>query len=65
LVAVKRRSDSIGLRSLEVRRQERELFFRTARQWLKLALFAAVVLYSIASLASGHVPIYEDVFRRL
>jgi hypothetical protein len=41
---------------IEVRRAERELFFWTARQAIKLVLFAAVAVYVVASLLEGELP---------
>jgi hypothetical protein len=41
---------------IEVRRAERELFFWTARQTIKLVLFAALAVYVVVSLVEGQVP---------
>jgi hypothetical protein len=41
---------------IEVRRAERELFFWTARQTLKLVLFAALAAYVVISLVNGQLP---------
>jgi hypothetical protein len=41
---------------IEVRRAERELFFWTARQTIKLVLFAAIAVYVVVSLVRGQVP---------
>jgi hypothetical protein len=41
---------------IEVRRAERELFFWTARQAIKLVLFAAVAVYVVVSLIEGQLP---------
>ena len=41
---------------IEVRRAERELFFWTARQTIKLVLFAAVAIYVVVSLVEGQLP---------
>jgi hypothetical protein len=57
--------------SVETRRAERELFFWTANQGLKLVaqilkivLLAALSAYFVVSLIEGHVPI-ELLFRQL
>jgi hypothetical protein len=50
---------------IEVRRAERELFFWTARQALKLVVFAAVAIYVIVSLLRGHIPGSELLLRVL
>lgn len=49
---------------IEARREERELFFWTAGQILRLAGFAALVVYSIVSLIEGNIP-GADVLRSL
>lgn len=49
--------------SIEVRKAERELFFWTAHQTLRLVLFAAVVIYAIASMISGELPGIEQLVR--
>jgi hypothetical protein len=41
---------------IEVRRAERELFFWTARQAIKLVLFAALAVYVVVSLVRGQLP---------
>ena len=41
---------------IEVRRAERELFFWTARQTVKLVLFAALAAYVVISLVNGQLP---------
>ncbi|HTD08805.1 MAG TPA: hypothetical protein VK680_07925 [Solirubrobacteraceae bacterium] len=41
---------------IDVRRAERELFFWTARQAIKLVLFAAVAVYVVVSLIEGELP---------
>jgi len=41
---------------IDVRRAERELFFWTARQAIKLVLFAAVAIYVVVSLIEGELP---------
>lgn len=41
---------------IEVRRAERELFFWTARQTIKLVLFAALAVYVVVSLVEGELP---------
>jgi hypothetical protein len=43
--------------AVHVKRAERELFFWTVRQALKLVLFAAVVIDMIFALAEGRVPL--------
>jgi hypothetical protein len=42
--------------SIEVRKAERELFFWTARQTLKLVVMAALTAYLLVSLAEGRLP---------
>jgi hypothetical protein len=51
--------------SVEARRAERELFFWTAHQWLRLVVLVALVLYSIVSLIEGHVPGLDLLLRSL
>jgi hypothetical protein len=46
------------------RRAERELFFWTAQQGLKLLVLAALSAYSIVSLIEGHLPGLELVLRQ-
>jgi hypothetical protein len=41
---------------IDVRRAERELFFWTARQTIKLVLFAAIAVYVVVSLIEGELP---------
>ena len=41
-------------RAVEPRRAERELFFWTAREALKLIVLAAMTAYFVISLISGH-----------
>jgi hypothetical protein len=43
--------------SLEERRSERELFFWTAHQWIRLVVTVALAAYLIISLATGHDPL--------
>lgn len=50
---------------IEVRRAERELFFWTARQTIKLVLFAAVAVYVVVSLVQGQFPGSELLLRVL
>jgi hypothetical protein len=50
---------------IEVRRAERELFFWTARQAVKLIVLAAVAAYVVVSLLSGHIPGGELLLRVL
>jgi hypothetical protein len=50
---------------IEVRRAERELFFWTARQTIKLVLFAALAVYVVVSLAEGQFPGSELLLRLL
>jgi len=50
---------------IEVRKAERELFFWTARQALKLVIFAAVTAYVVVSLAEGRLPGGEMLLRYL
>ena len=51
--------------SVEARRAERELFFWTAHQGLRLVVLFALVLYSIVSLIEGHVPGLDLLLRSL
>jgi hypothetical protein len=48
---------------IDVRRAERELFFWTARQTIKLVLFAAVAVYVVVSLIEGELPGGELLLR--
>lgn len=50
---------------IEVRRAERELFFWTARQALKLMVLTAVCAYMVVSLVRGHIPGSELLLRVL
>jgi hypothetical protein len=50
---------------IDVRRAERELFFWTARQTIKLVLFAALAVYIVAALARGEFPGGELLLRLL
>lgn len=50
---------------IEVRRAERELFFWTARQTLKLVVLAAVAAYVVVSLVRGQIPGSELLLRVL
>jgi hypothetical protein len=50
---------------IEVRRAERELFFWTARQAVKLVVLAAVAVYVVASLLHGRIPGSELLVRIL
>jgi hypothetical protein len=43
--------------SLEERRSERELFFWTAHQWIRLVVTVALAAYLIISLVTGHDPL--------
>ena len=51
--------------SLEARRAERELFFWTARQALRLVALGTLVVYSIVSMVEGHIPGLELLVRSL
>jgi|HubBroStandDraft_3_1064219.scaffolds.fasta_scaffold104120_1 hypothetical protein len=51
--------------SIEVRRAERELFFWTARQTVKLVVLAAVAAYVVVSLVRGQIPGSELLVRLL
>jgi hypothetical protein len=48
---------------IEIRKAERELFFWTARQTLKLVIFAALTAYVVASLVEGRLPGGELLLR--
>ncbi len=50
---------------IEVRRAERELFFWTARQTVKLVVLAALAVYVVVSLAEGRIPGSELLLRVL
>jgi hypothetical protein len=50
---------------IEARKAERELFFWTARQTLKLVIFTALTAYIVVSLAEGRLPGGELVLRYL
>ncbi len=50
---------------IEARRAERELFFWTARQTLKLVIFAALTAYLVVSLVEGHLPGTQTLLRYL
>ncbi|MGP0100663.1 MAG: hypothetical protein ACLPUT_03455 [Solirubrobacteraceae bacterium] len=50
---------------IEVRKAERELFFWTARQTVKLVVLAAVAAYLVVSLAQGRIPGGELLLRVL
>jgi hypothetical protein len=45
------------------RRAERELFFWTAHEALKLVLFAALVIYIVISVVQGRLPGAEMLLR--
>jgi hypothetical protein len=45
------------------RRAERELFFWTAREALKLVLFVALVVYVVVSIVNGRLPGAEMLLR--
>jgi hypothetical protein len=49
---------------IEVRRAERELFFWTARQVVKLVVLAALTAYLVLSLLNGRLP-GSDLLLRL
>jgi hypothetical protein len=51
--------------SIEARRAERELFFWTARQTVKLVVLAAVAAYVVVSLVRGQIPGSELLLRLL
>jgi hypothetical protein len=50
---------------IEVRKAERELFFWTARQTLKLVVLAALAVYVVVSLVHGRIPGSELLLRVL
>jgi hypothetical protein len=50
---------------IEERRAERELFFWTARQAIKLVLLVAVAGYVVVSLIEGRIPGSEVLLRVL
>jgi hypothetical protein len=50
---------------IEVRRAERELFFWTARQTIKLVVLAAVAAYVVVSLIEGRIPGGQLLMRAL
>jgi hypothetical protein len=50
-----------GRASLDQRRGERELFFWTAREALKLVVAAALTVYLLVSLATGHQPVPQQL----
>ncbi|HLM86852.1 MAG TPA: hypothetical protein VK272_11755 [Solirubrobacteraceae bacterium] len=50
---------------IEVRRAERELFFWTARQTLKLVVLVALTAYLLVSLLEGRLPGGELLARYL
>jgi hypothetical protein len=50
---------------IEARRAERELFFWTARQTLKLVIFAALTAYLVVALAEGRLPGAQMLLRYL
>jgi uncharacterized integral membrane protein len=50
---------------LNDRRAERELFFWTAQQSLKLVTCGAAVVYTLISMIEGHVPGLELLLRSL
>jgi len=50
---------------IEVRKAERELFFWTARQTLKLVVLAALTAYLLVSLLEGRLPGGELLARYL
>lgn len=52
-------------RSIEVRKAERELFFWTARQALKLVVLAALTAYLVVSLVEGRLPGGQLLFHYL
>lgn len=52
-------------RSIELRRAERELFFWTARQALKLVVLAALTAYLLVSLVEGRLPGGQLLLRHL
>jgi hypothetical protein len=50
---------------IETRKAERELFFWTARQTLKLVVLAALTAYLLVSLVEGRLPGGELLVRYL
>jgi hypothetical protein len=50
---------------IEVRKAERELFFWTAYQTLKLVVLASFTVYLVVSLLEGHLPGGELLARYL
>jgi hypothetical protein len=50
---------------IKTRREERELFFWTASQILRLVGFTALVVYSIVSLIEGDIPGADMLLRSL
>ncbi|HSZ14884.1 MAG TPA: hypothetical protein VK790_12690 [Solirubrobacteraceae bacterium] len=50
---------------IEIRKAERELFFWTARQALKLVILAALTAYVVVSLVEGRLPGAEVLLRYL
>jgi hypothetical protein len=50
---------------IDVRKAERELFFWTARQTVKLVVLAAFAAYVVVSLAQGRIPGSELLLRVL
>jgi hypothetical protein len=50
---------------IEARKAERELFFWTARQTLKLVILAALTAYLVVSLVEGRLPGGELLARYL
>ena len=50
-------------RPIEARRAERELFFWTARQTVKLVVLAALAVYVVVSLLEGRLPGSELLVR--
>lgn len=51
--------------SIEVRRAERELFFWTAREALRLVILLATVTYFVVSLVDGRLPGAAQVLRAI
>lgn len=47
--------------SLQERRSEREFFFWTAHQWIRLAVAATLAVYLVVSLATGHDPLPQSL----
>ena len=50
---------------IEVRKAERELFFWTAHQTIKLVLLIAIAVYVVVSLVQGEIPGRELILRLL